>query len=41
MSAQFWLGLQMDYDLDVAEDELGEQLVQEVRPYAALAQVSG
>lgn len=38
MSAQFWLGLQMDYDLDVAEDELGEQLVQEVRPYAALAQ---
>lgn len=41
MSAQFWLGLQMDYDLDVAEDELGEQLVQQVRPYAALAQVSG
>ena len=25
-SAKFWLGLQTDYDLDVAEDELGEQL---------------
>ena len=26
MSPQFWLGLQMDYDLDVAEDELGARL---------------
>jgi antitoxin HigA-1 len=26
MSPQFWLGLQMDYDLDVAEDTLGEQI---------------
>jgi antitoxin HigA-1 len=26
MSPQFWLGLQMDYDLDVAEDALGEQI---------------
>ena len=25
-SAKFWLGLQMDYDLDVAADELGERL---------------
>jgi antitoxin HigA-1 len=24
MSPQFWLGLQMDYDLDVTEDELGQ-----------------
>jgi addiction module HigA family antidote len=24
MSPQFWLGLQMDYNLDVAEDELAE-----------------
>lgn len=24
MSPQFWLGLQMDYDLDVAEDELAD-----------------
>jgi addiction module HigA family antidote len=26
MSSQFWLGLQMDYDLDVAEDKLSERL---------------
>jgi len=32
MSPQFWLGLQMDYDLDVTEDELTEQLQSEVRP---------
>jgi addiction module HigA family antidote len=25
-SAKFWLGLQMDYDLDIAEDEIGERL---------------
>jgi len=31
MSPQFWLGLQMDYDLDVAEDELGERLDKEVQ----------
>lgn len=37
MSPQFWLGLQMDYDLDVAEDALAERLKQEVRPYAAAA----
>lgn len=30
MSPQFWLGLQMDYDLDIAEDTLGEQLDREV-----------
>lgn len=30
MSAQFWLGLQMDYDLDVAADELAGQIQQEV-----------
>ncbi len=30
MSPQFWLGLQMDYDLDVAEDELGARLNREV-----------
>jgi addiction module HigA family antidote len=33
MSPQFWLGLQMDYDLDVAQDEIGEQLKQEVIVY--------
>jgi len=28
---QFWLGLQADYDLDVAADNLGERLEREVR----------
>lgn len=30
MSPQFWLGLQMDYDLDIAEDAIGERLDREV-----------
>ncbi len=34
VSAQFWLGLQMDYDLDVAEDELADRLEKEVIVYA-------
>lgn len=34
MSPKFWLGLQMDYDLDVAEDEVGERLKIEVMAYA-------
>ena len=34
-SPQFWLGLQMDYDLDVAEDSLKDRLKREVHPYAA------
>jgi addiction module HigA family antidote len=29
-SAKFWLGLQMDYDLDVAADELSERLEHEI-----------
>jgi len=32
MSPQFWLGLQMDYELDVAEDMLGGRLEKEVTP---------
>jgi addiction module HigA family antidote len=35
MSAQFWLGLQMDYDLDTEEDKLGERLGEEVRQHVA------
>lgn len=35
-SAQFWLGLQLDYDLDVAQDELGEQIEQDVMAYEAV-----
>jgi len=33
-TAKFWLGLQTDYDLDIAADELGEQLKREVTAYA-------
>lgn len=33
MSPQFWLGLQMDYDLDVAEDEMSERIQREVSQY--------
>jgi addiction module HigA family antidote len=35
MSPQFWMGLQMDYDLDVAADTLEETIEREVKPYAA------
>ncbi len=31
-SVQFWLNLQRDYDLEVAEDELREKINREVRP---------
>ncbi len=30
-SPQFWLGLQMDYDLDIANRESGERIEKEVR----------
>ncbi len=33
-SAKFWIGLQGDYDLDVAEDQLGDRLEREVRATA-------
>ena len=33
MSPQFWLGLQMDYDLDIAEDKLEKRLNKEVHIY--------
>jgi len=36
-SPQFWVGLQSQYDLDVAEDTLGERLEREVRPMATAA----
>lgn len=32
-SAEFWLGLQSQYDLDVTSEELGERLNREVRAY--------
>ena len=31
---QFWLGLQGDYDLDLAMDEMGDRLQREVRTHA-------
>ena len=34
MSSRFWLGLQADYDLDVATEALGDRLEREVRVYA-------
>jgi addiction module HigA family antidote len=40
MSPQFWLGLQMDYDLDVAEDKLSERLNKEIQVYRPSASTS-
>ena len=34
MSAEFWLGLQTQFDLDVASDELGDRLDKEVKEYS-------
>jgi len=34
ISAEFWLGLQSQYDLDITAEELGKRLEQEVREYA-------
>jgi len=33
MSPQFWLGLQMDYDLDMVEDQLAGRIDKEVQIY--------
>lgn len=33
-SPQFWLGLQNDYDLDIAEQELGDRIEREVKSFA-------
>jgi len=33
MSPQFWLGLQMDYDLDIAEDQYAAKIDKEVQEY--------
>lgn len=35
MSPQFWLGLQMDYELDVAQDSLDAIIAEEIMPMAA------
>jgi antitoxin HigA-1 len=36
VSPQFWLGLQAEYDLDMAMDALGDRLEREVRPHATV-----
>ena len=36
MSPQFWLGLQMDYDLDIEEDRLAMRIDKEVSVYEPL-----
>ena len=33
-SPQFWLGLQTDYDLDIAVESLGDQLARDVKVYS-------
>jgi len=37
MSSEFWLGLQSQYDLDVAADALGDRLMKEVKEYSQIA----
>jgi len=34
MSAEFWLGLQMDYDLDVESDKVGAKIKSEISAYS-------
>jgi addiction module HigA family antidote len=35
MSPQFWLGLQMDYELDITEDALNKRIKEEITPMSA------
>jgi plasmid maintenance system antidote protein VapI len=35
MSPQFWLGLQMDYELDLAEDAVERKIEREIQPMTA------
>jgi len=36
-SPEYWLGLQAQYDIDIAADELGERLEREVTEYSEAA----
>jgi addiction module HigA family antidote len=40
MSPQFWLGLQMDYDLDIEEDKLSKRLKKEVSIYKTVHELT-
>ena len=35
-SAEFWLGLQADYDLDTASDRLSERIAREVKVFSSV-----
>lgn len=35
MSPQFWTNLQANYDLEVAQDAIGEKITEEIRPHRA------
>jgi plasmid maintenance system antidote protein VapI len=37
-SPDLWLGLQKDYELDVAKDEVGAQIERDVRTLASIGQ---
>jgi addiction module HigA family antidote len=37
-SAEFWLGLQSDYDLDTASDRLAERIDREVKVFAPVTE---
>ena len=34
-SAEFWLGMQSSYDLEVARDQIGDKITSEIQPRAA------
>jgi addiction module HigA family antidote len=36
-SPRFWMNLQTRYDIDVTEQDVGQQVVREVRPFKAVA----
>ncbi len=38
-SAEFWLGLQADYDLDMASDRLADRIAREVKTFSPLPEV--
>ena len=38
-SAEFWLGLQADYDLDTASDRLAERILREVKVLSAVQEM--
>jgi addiction module HigA family antidote len=40
-SADFWLGLQADYDLDVASDLLADRIDREVKVFAPASEPAG